>query len=100
MSELPPRERRKIHLITYEGVSAREAEDFLVTMEAAGESDPEGYASFLTALDERIEQAKGAADARGAVRNARSAIESALRASSGRPTAGRVREIQRALSEH
>lgn len=100
MTELSIRDLRKVHLVTYEGVTPGEAEDFLATMEAAGETDPDGYASFLSALDERIEQARGSANARGDVRNARSAIEAALRASSGRPTAGRVREIQRALEEH
>ena len=100
MSELSERDLRKVHLVTYEGVDATTAEDFLCAMEAAGADDPEGYASFLVELDARIARAREAAETRGAARNARSAIESALRSASGRPTPVRVREIQGALAEH
>ena len=100
MSELSERDLRKVHLVTYEGVDAATAEDFLSAMEAAGATDPDGYAAFVAALDERMARARSASETRGAARNARSAIESAFRAASGRPTPARVREIQSALGEH
>lgn len=93
MSDQSIRERHKQHLVSHEGVTPTEAEDFLETMEIAGRSDPEGYAQFIIALDQRIEEAASNA----AERSARERIEAVVTASSGRLTQSTVRDIQRSL---
>ena len=93
MSVQSNRERHKHHLVSHEGVTPTEADDFLDTMEIAGRSDPEGYAQFVIALDQRIEDAASNA----AERSARERIEAVVTASSGRLTQSTVRDIQRSL---
>lgn len=93
MSDQSIRERHKQHLVSQEGVTPAEADDFLDTMQIAGCSDPEGYAQFVIALDQRIEEAASNA----AERSARKRIEAVVTTSSGRLTQSTVRDIQRSL---
>jgi hypothetical protein len=96
MSDQSNRERRKHHLVIHEGVTPKEAEDFLETMELAGRTDAEGYAQFLLALDERVDEAAS----KDAELAARKRVEEVVKASSGRLTQSRVRDIQRSLGGH
>lgn len=88
------KERFKVHLVSFEGVTPKEADDFLDVMAIAGKDDPDGYADFLAQMQERMRLASPIVQARGDVRNARSALEAVIRAASGRATSARVKEIQ------